>query len=172
MYNVYQNLFKFIEYRKFKLEDEELTNKDFDDEIKNQNYIKIKCKEVDIFLFSEDVVNKFISDLLKKNKSKDVIIITKDVSLKTLPDNVKNYFHKHFKIVVPNHVLVPKYKILEADEKREILEKYLVCEGKELPVMLTTDPMSIWIGCKPGQVLSETFEFENCGIVTNYVIIR
>lgn len=172
MYNIYQNLFKFIEYRNFNKLDEILSEEEFETEIKTQNYVKIKCKEVDIILFEEDVVNKFISDILKKNKSEFVIIITKDVSIKVIPENVKNYFHRHFKIVIPNHVLVPKYKILNNEEKQEILEKYLICEGKELPIMLITDPMSIWLGCKPGQVLSETFEFENCGLVTNYVIIR
>ena len=57
---------------------------------------------------------------------------------------------KHFNIM--NHKLVPLHMIISEKEKEELLKKYnIVSSG--LPKILDTDPASIYIGAKPGQIL-------------------
>ena len=51
-----------------------------------------------------------------------------------------------------SHDLVPLHTILSEKEKGELLKKYNV-EPNQLPKILNTDPVSIFIGAKPGQIL-------------------
>lgn len=51
-----------------------------------------------------------------------------------------------------SHDLVPLHTILSEKEKGELLKKYTV-EPNQLPKILNTDPVSIFIGAKPGQIL-------------------
>jgi len=51
-----------------------------------------------------------------------------------------------------SHDLVPLHTILSEREKGELLKKYNV-EPNQLPKILNTDPVSIFIGAKPGQIL-------------------
>ncbi|KAK2440065.1 DNA-directed RNA polymerases II and IV subunit 5A [Trifolium repens] len=50
------------------------------------------------------------------------------------------------------HVLQPKYEVLTAVEKQELLKKYKI-EEKQLPHMLRTDPMATYFGLERGQVV-------------------
>ncbi|XP_045819861.1 DNA-directed RNA polymerases IV and V subunit 5B [Trifolium pratense] len=50
------------------------------------------------------------------------------------------------------HVLQPKYEVLTAVEKQELLKKYKI-EEKQLPHMLRTDPMASYYGLERGQVV-------------------
>jgi len=56
----------------------------------------------------------------------------------------------HFDIM--NHKLVPIHMIISEKERAELLNKYNI-EASELPKILDTDPVSIYIGAKPGQIL-------------------
>jgi DNA-directed RNA polymerase subunit H (RpoH/RPB5) len=57
---------------------------------------------------------------------------------------------KNFDIM--NHELVPLHIIISENEKEELLKKYNI-EPNRLPKILDTDPVSIYIGAKPGQIL-------------------
>jgi DNA-directed RNA polymerase I, II, and III subunit RPABC1 len=51
-----------------------------------------------------------------------------------------------------NHKLVPLHIILSEEEKEELLNNYNITPN-ELPKILDTDPVSIFIGAKPGQIV-------------------
>jgi DNA-directed RNA polymerase subunit H len=51
-----------------------------------------------------------------------------------------------------NHDLVPEHKIISEKEKDILLKKYNI-EPNQLPKILNTDPVSISIGAKPGQIV-------------------
>ncbi|MEA3458524.1 MAG: DNA-directed RNA polymerase subunit H [Candidatus Thermoplasmatota archaeon] len=51
-----------------------------------------------------------------------------------------------------SHDLVPLHTILSEKEEGELLKKYNV-EPNQLPKILNTDPVSIFIGAKPGQIV-------------------
>lgn len=55
-----------------------------------------------------------------------------------------------------NHILVPKVKKLNNEEKEAIYKKYFITSDKKLPEISRFDPMSISIGLKPGELCEIT----------------
>ncbi|MCD6371661.1 MAG: DNA-directed RNA polymerase subunit H [Candidatus Aenigmarchaeota archaeon] len=53
---------------------------------------------------------------------------------------------------ISKHELVPKHSIVSEKEKREILKKYGV-SLRQLPRILSSDPMVIKLGAKPGDII-------------------
>ena len=53
---------------------------------------------------------------------------------------------------IMNHDLVPLQTIISEKEKEELFIKYDITPNK-LPKILNTDPVSIFIGAKPGQIV-------------------
>ena len=53
---------------------------------------------------------------------------------------------------IMNHDLVPLHVVISDDEKKELFSKYNITPD-QLPKILDTDPVSISIGAKPGQIL-------------------
>jgi len=51
-----------------------------------------------------------------------------------------------------SHNLVPHHIIISEKEKEELLKKYSI-EPNQLPKILDTDPISKFIGAKPGQII-------------------
>ncbi len=59
------------------------------------------------------------------------------------------------KLDITQHKLVPKHEIISEKETKELFEKYGTTPD-QLPKILATDPVSLTIGAKPGQVLKIT----------------
>ncbi|KAK2634819.1 hypothetical protein Ddye_029611 [Dipteronia dyeriana] len=57
---------------------------------------------------------------------------------------------------ITKHILAPKYEILNAAKKHQILKKYEV-EEKQLPWMLETDAIARYYGLEKGQVVKVTY---------------
>ena len=57
---------------------------------------------------------------------------------------------KQFEIM--RHDLVPQHMIISEKEKENLFKKYKI-QPDQLPKILDTDPVSIFIGAKPGQVV-------------------
>ncbi len=55
-------------------------------------------------------------------------------------------------IDILKHKYVPKYSILEEEEIQELLLKYNI-SPKQLPKMLSNDPIAKLLGVKPGSIL-------------------
>jgi DNA-directed RNA polymerase subunit H len=53
---------------------------------------------------------------------------------------------------IMNHDLVPLHIVVSDDEKKELFNKYNITPD-QLPKILDTDPVSISIGAKPGQIV-------------------
>ena len=53
---------------------------------------------------------------------------------------------------IMSHKLVPLHIIISEEEKKELFEKYNITQD-QLPKLLNTDPVSIFIGAQPGQVV-------------------
>jgi DNA-directed RNA polymerase subunit H (RpoH/RPB5) len=50
------------------------------------------------------------------------------------------------------HELVPYHEIISEKEKSELLKKYNITTD-QLPKMLNTDPVAVFVGAKPGQIV-------------------
>ena len=58
---------------------------------------------------------------------------------------------------IMRHNLVPTHEIISEKEQKEIMEKYNITPD-QLPKILNTDPVSIFIGAQPGQIIKITRE--------------
>ena len=56
------------------------------------------------------------------------------------------------RINILEHVLVPEFRVLSEEEKKEVLEKFNITEDR-LPKILDSDPVVKKIGAKPGNML-------------------
>ncbi|CAK8564610.1 unnamed protein product [Lathyrus sativus] len=89
---------------------------------------------------------------------KDLEICQYNVEIIQLNDLVVN---------VTKHVLQPKYEILTADEKQELLKKYRV-EEKQLPLMQRTDAIASYYGLEKGQVVKISHSGEMFNSLVTY----
>jgi DNA-directed RNA polymerase subunit H (RpoH/RPB5) len=175
LFNIYNNLLEFINFRNLNLIDKIYNKDEFEQMINMDNYFKIETDKMTIILihYNEYINSKFILEFLKKNKStKETIIVTEKVISKNLPPDVKNYFYKHFRIIVPNHILVPKYKILTEEECDILLKKQLICKKSEMQNIYSNDAMMIWIGANPGDIVSEEIKLETSGNNIEYKLVK
>ncbi len=53
---------------------------------------------------------------------------------------------------IMKHNLVPLHELISEKEQKEIMEKYNITPDR-LPKILNTDPVSIFIGAQPGQII-------------------
>lgn len=69
------------------------------------------------------------------------------------------------------HELVPKHRILSADECEALLQK-LKSTKQNIPVILTTDPMARYYGAVDGDVFEIIRKSETAGISYYYRVVR
>lgn len=65
--------------------------------------------------------------------------------------NTEVFLEKELIINVLDHVLQPKFEILNKDEKKQLLEEYKLYK-KQLPRMTETDPVARYYNMKPGDI--------------------
>lgn len=75
-----------------------------------------------------------------------------------------------FKIIVPEHPLVPKQNIVPEEEVKEF-EKTFHCTRYVLPKIRLNDPISIWLGSMPGQVIKSMRISETVGLAAAYRVV-
>lgn len=101
------------------------------------------------------------------NKTDELIIIIKEEpneTLEKLQTGIYAHDNIYFNIIninrlqfnILNHVLVPKHRVLNDDEKTSIKKFYNIVNDNEFPTISRFDPVSQVLGIKPGQV----FEIE------------
>jgi DNA-directed RNA polymerase subunit H (RpoH/RPB5) len=173
LFNIYIIIHKFIKYRKLELLDDKLlTQQQFNDNMNADNYQEIGCTDCIIVLFHyNDYINsKFINNVIKKYKKK-FIMITKNIIIKEIPSPNVNYFYKHFKLAIPEHVLVPKHTILTKEKKIKVLNQ-LFTESNGLSTITHDDPMIIWCGAKIGDIVQLDYAVETSGSKIDYVQVK
>ena len=61
------------------------------------------------------------------------------------------------------HQLVPPHRKLNTDETTEIMNKYLIKNKLQMPIILRTDVIAKWLGLKQGEIVEITRFNENSG---------
>jgi DNA-directed RNA polymerase subunit H (RpoH/RPB5) len=79
--------------------------------------------------------------------------------------------HYVFSSAVPEHVSVPRHRVLPAEEAAALLVKLKV-EAADLPLIYATDPPIIWADGRPGQIVEVTFTSETAGEAVEWRLIR
>lgn len=52
-----------------------------------------------------------------------------------------------------DHIFVPKARILSEDEVKDLLQRLKIADKYKLPKLLSTDPLAVELGAKPGDVV-------------------
>jgi DNA-directed RNA polymerase subunit H (RpoH/RPB5) len=146
---------------------------------------------------SQDYIKKFNSTtIVVKIIHQKILGLTKIPSVKDFLDSYPTY-HKIFifdgisdkakqtLMAIPNtevfvepflminlveHIDSPKYQVLTEEETKEVLESYIV-KKKELPKMLTTDPVVSYFNLKRGQIIRIIRCSEQSGYSVAYRIV-
>ena len=69
---------------------------------------------------------------------------------------------KKKKILVPDHIFVPKHEIMTKKEAEEVLEKYHSM-ATELPLIFANAPAILGLGVKPGDMIKVTRKSATAG---------
>ncbi len=74
---------------------------------------------------------------------------------------------KKNKVLVPDHLYVPKHEIISKEEAEEVLSMYN-CTPTELPLIFVTDPAIVGLGVRPGDMIKITRNSPTAGQSTYY----
>ncbi len=74
---------------------------------------------------------------------------------------------KKNKVLVPDHLYVPKHEIISKEEAEEVLSTYN-CTPTELPLIFVTDPAIVGLGVRPGDMIKITRNSPTAGQSTYY----
>jgi DNA-directed RNA polymerase subunit H len=75
---------------------------------------------------------------------------------------VLNMISKKEKILIPDHIYVPRHEIMNKEEAEKILEKYHT-KPTEMPLIYVSDPAIRGLGVKPGDMIKITRKSPTAG---------
>lgn len=78
---------------------------------------------------------------------------------------------KKEKILIPDHIYVPKHEIMNKDDAMKVLEKYHT-KPTEMPLIYVSDPAIRGLGVKPGDMIKITRKSPTAGesVYSRYVV--
>jgi len=78
---------------------------------------------------------------------------------------------KKEKILIPDHIYVPKHEIMTKEEAEQVLENYHT-KPTEMPLIYVSDPAIRGLGVKPGDMMRITRKSSTAGesIYYRYVV--
>ena len=116
-----------------------------------------------------------IKEFLDSNTFNHKIFIFDGISdkakttLMTIP-NTEVFIESFLMINIVEHIDSPRYELLTEDETKQVLETYIV-KKKELPKMLTSDPIVSYFNLKRGQIIRIIRCSEQSGFSVIYRIV-
>jgi DNA-directed RNA polymerase subunit H (RpoH/RPB5) len=119
-----------------------------------------KLNEKSIYEMIDDLFN--LEQVLDK-ETDTLFIVTKEDMNETLTNELKQIWEgdrifvvvqsiKRLQFNILNHVLQPKFRLLNDEEKEEVKLKYNITADSQFPDISRFDPVAQLIGIRPGQV--------------------
>ena len=84
--------------------------------------------------------------------------------------NTEVFIESFLMVNIVEHIDSPSYELLTEDEQKEVLETYIV-KRKELPKLLTSDPIVSYFNLKRGQIIRVISCSEQSGFAIRYRIV-
>lgn len=121
--------------------------------------------------FDKLIINIFENQELKKNDTLILIVLDTVLFKKSKENRVENYVNKiytKFKYFVQiygldnllfnisKHEYVPKHRLINKNEIKEMMKKYNIQDENVLPTIKREDPMAKYIGMKPNDICEIT----------------
>lgn len=184
--NVYHNIVnEFVNYRGLQVTSDPPEN--FAQEIFSKGHIIIETSDGDKkvyivlyhFIVSESLKAVDVKKLVAKlSKSADeIILVTQNQVITHIANYIREaevpiyaYTYCNFILVVPKHILVPKYKVLSKDEQDYIINK-LNTKKSMLPKIKKTDPCVVWSTAKTGDIIEFTRADDVTGLSMYYRVV-
>lgn len=130
--------------------------------------------------------DKLINDIIKtakisKDMSLEIPVISDTLETSHIKKKIANIHESHsnvfieylsheiFLIELPKHILVPKHEIISLKETDELCKRLFI-NKMYFQRILSTDPMAIWLGIKPGMFVKITRLSDLCGLEIAYRI--
>jgi DNA-directed RNA polymerase I, II, and III subunit RPABC1 len=82
--------------------------------------------------------------------------------------HIEHYIYKLFKLVVPEHVMQPKFTLTTRDEAAEFCKEYYTDIDKFPKISSKSDAMAVWMGLRPGDVVKIERTSESAGVAIVY----
>jgi DNA-directed RNA polymerase subunit H (RpoH/RPB5) len=116
-----------------------------------------------------------IKEFLDENTGNHKIFIFDGISDKakstlTATPNTEVFIESFLMINIVEHIDSPRYEVLSDEDCKKVLETYIV-KKKELPKILTTDPIVAYFNLKRGQILRIIRCSEQSGYSIMYRIV-
>jgi DNA-directed RNA polymerase I, II, and III subunit RPABC1 len=117
-----------------------------------------------------------ISEFLAYYKSGPKLIVVKDISKKAIQyilnnfSNTEIFLEKELMINVVDHVLIPKHEVLAKEDVDVFFETYN-CKKRNMPKILSTDPIAKYFNMKVGDICRITRPSDTSGFVPTYRLV-
>lgn len=123
------------------------------------------------------IINQYINEMKKNNVKRSLIIVkeeitsfAKNIFIEEEQLDIEYFKENELYIDKTEHVLVPKHELMTDDEKKELLKVYNI-KDKDLPKIISSDPIARYYGAKKGQIFKITRQSETCGESIYYRIV-
>lgn len=145
------------------------------------------------YVFSSKIKVLTIASLLLELKENEIlnegdtfIIVTKDRNVgkasgqdTIIESQLTALFNEHKVFVqmfwidklitnILDHEIVPEHNVITFEEKEKLIEKYKISSYNQLPLILKTDPVAMFLGMKRGDVCKITAPSETSGEYISY----
>ena len=117
-----------------------------------------------------------VIDFLNTFKSSPKFVIVKEISKKieqhilTNYPNTEIFMEKDLMINLVDHDLVPKHELLTPEEAETFYEKYN-CKKRNMPKLLSGDPVAKYYNMKPGNIVRIIRPSEKTGEIISYRLV-
>ncbi len=196
---VYRNLFRFLAYRKLNTSVDRLDDDKLSEIMRSIGYLTIEAtRQLSDTVLEKTIIilmapgtkyavkspefKKLLNDIVSKRKeyTMNYIIVTAE-EVNTFVSRVladfsveglkyEQYTYKMFKLVVPEHELVPKHEFATRDEIEEQLNIYYR-NISSFPKINVRDPPVVWLGAKIGDTIKITRPSENALSAVVYRVV-
>ena len=119
------------------------------------------------------IFKKYIEEFSEKDYHHIIILYNAPSSLfKKIvqPYNVELFSKQFMKINITKHYLVPKHTLIKntSNEIQDIMEEYQLQKPEQLPLILSTDPITQFYGAQVGDIFKITRPSQTNGTYTTY----
>ena len=120
-------------------------------------------------------LNNFIEYAKENNHTAGIMVVSpsraSDTTLTALRNHitvrenplVQIFEIRHLQFDISKHRKVPKHRIINDEERTEMLKKFKLQKPDQLPKIDSQDAMARWIGARPGDVVEVTGMCETSG---------